>query len=215
MKQFAILVVTLFGLVFVGNAQQSGSGASALTGDQAKNVAKILKRHNVMMDFCGCCEKAAPRCIKIEKVTYDTIGVTVTGIDIGTGEKYKKTVDVAETWVPQLKDRRMSRMQCVGKSAGIQCDPCDPPSVPTGKVGEKMLAMELDGLMDAEDGGKSVKHMVKENEKKDGKMVVERKAERIEGMEAKKPKLGKQAPFEKKELQLKRPAARPQILKMQ
>ena len=200
MKKIAILVVSVFAVAFVCNAQQKGSSASALTGDQAKNVAKMLKRHNVMMDFCGCCEKSTPLCIKIEKVTYDSIGVTVTGTDITTGEKYKKTVDVAETWVPQLKERKISKMQCVGKEAGIQCDPCTTPSVPTGKVGEKMLIMELDGLMEAE-GGRSIKSADKGNGLEiDRAKVAERKAERVEGQEVKKTELKKGVQLDKRRI---------------
>ena len=149
MKKFAILVASLLVMGVVCSAQQKDNEASTLTAEQAKSVAKILKQHNVMMNFCGCCEKSSVQCIKIGKVTYDSVSVNVSGVNIETGAKYSRIIDVADIWVPQLRSRRISDMQCVGLLAGIQCDPCMSPSLPTGKVGEDMLTMELDGLMEA------------------------------------------------------------------
>lgn len=199
MKKIAIIAIAVFSMVFVCSAQQKGSNASVLTGSQAKQVAKLLKRHNVMIDFCGCCEKSPQQCIKIDKVMNDSISVTVTGTDMASGEKYKKTIDVAEVWVPRLKERRIMQMQSVGQMAGIPCDPCTAPSVPTGKLGEKMLAMELDGLMEAE-GGKAAEVQRKGDSKAKAEFV-ERKAEHIDGHQPNKTiTRQKQVPIEKKRI---------------
>lgn len=149
MKGHLVLLVAMVAPMLVCNAQNADGGVSALTGVQASQVAKILRQHNVMMEYCGCCEVPAMSCVEIKKVTSDTVGVTVMGVNIETGEQYVKRIDVAETWVPQLAGGAISKMQCVGQMAKVNCDPCTNPSVPSGEVGKKMLALELDGLMEA------------------------------------------------------------------
>lgn len=198
MRSITVLALTIL-VSFVCSAQQKDNNASALTGSQAKQVAKILKRHNVMVDFCGCCEKSSPQYIKIEKVMSDSIGVTVTGLNIANGAKYIKTVDVAEVWLPQLKDRRISTLKCVGQSAGIPCDPCTAPLLPTGALGDKFLAMELDGLMEAT-GGKSEVSLQRKDNVNGKDVMVERKAERVAGQagDGKSTMLKKQVPLERK-----------------
>ena len=149
MKKHLMLLAAMVAPMLVCNAQKADDGASALTGVQASQVAKILRQHNVMMEYCGCCEVPAMSCVEIKKVTSDSVSVTVSGVNIATGEQYTKKIDVAETWVPQLAGGAISKMQCVGQMAKVNCDPCTNPSVPSGEVGKKMLALELDGLMEA------------------------------------------------------------------
>lgn len=131
-------------------AQTVANSASVLTPNQSSRVAKVIRQHNVIMDFCGCCESSKPQCIQVSDVKHDSISVSVIGIDIATGKKYSKTIDVAETWIPVMVGKQVKKMACVGRSAGVNCEPCTEPSVPTGSVGEKMLALELDGLMETD-----------------------------------------------------------------
>lgn len=156
MKGHFILLAALVAPIMLCNAQKADNNASALTESQASQVAKILLQHNVMMEYCGCCEVAAKSCVQILKVTHDSVSVTVNGVNLENGEKYVKKIDVAEAWVPQLTSGAISKMQCVGQLAKINCDPCTNPSVPSGEVGKKMLALELDGLMEAS-GSKATK----------------------------------------------------------
>ena len=129
-------------------AAQGGEMGSVLTNEQAMRVAKQLKQHNTMMEYCGCCEKPVATCVRIGKVTSDSISVTVTGTDLATGKAYERKVDVAEIWLPVLKSGRIEKLECLGLLASVTCDPCTHPSLPTGQVAAKMLAAELDGFME-------------------------------------------------------------------
>ena len=149
MKKHAMILVALVAPMLICSAQKVDGGASALTATQAAQVAKILRQHNVMMEYCGCCEKPSVSCVKISKVSYDSVSVNVKGVNMETGAAYSKTIDVAEAWVPQLATGTISKMLSVGQLAKINCDPCTTPSVPTGELGRKVLTVEMDGLMEA------------------------------------------------------------------
>lgn len=192
MKKHLILLAAFVLPMLLCNAQKSDNEASALTAEQASKVAKILRQHNAMIEYCGCCETPAAKYIQISKVSHDSVSVTVTGTNIETGERYKKVVDVAEVWTPQLTSGSISKMQCVGLLAKINCDPCTNPSVPTGGIGKKMLELELDGLMEAsgEKPAKEVKYDLK-NQNRDldaAKKISKRKVDNINKSLSKEPK---------------------------
>lgn len=215
MKKQGFLFAVLMLPALLCVAQKSETSASVLTAEQAQQVAKILRQHNVMAEYCGCCEKSAIWCVKINRVYADSIGVTVYGEDLETGERYKKVIDVAETWVPKLNMGRIEKLECVGQLAKVNCDPCTTPSVPLGNVGKKMLEMELDGLMEAGEGKLAKDSKDSKADKKDLSEIKLRKAEMIgkgqkpvikPGMEARKQPLLKKGDLPLKKIQKPTPS---------
>ena len=174
MRLVSFIVAVAFMMPMIGNAQQGvNDRPTPIKAAEANRAAKLLRQHNVMVDFCGCCEKASPVYVKIKKVTVGESTIRVLGSDIETGKPYDKEVDVARTWVPIVMKGELKQMSCIGQMSGVKCDPCTTLSTPRGDIGAKIKEIEKDGLLEASDEVDKVDNKVSRNPNKPSRLDSE------------------------------------------
>lgn len=166
MKKVLLLSTLLLSFVFV--YAQDKTMPVELNDSQAASVAKVLRQHNIMINFCGCCDRSTPEYIQIKKVTVESNQVIVVGTNIVTNKEFNNIVDAVKTWVPLVVNGQIKQIDCVAVKAGINCDPCTVLAAPRGEVADKVLSIEKDGLLDYNGGNRSVeKPVAKPNKVKD------------------------------------------------
>lgn len=152
------LLLTL-AVVCIAVAWSYADEPSSYTPTQCAQAVKLLKSHNVMIDFCGCCEvRKKPVYVQIKSVVTDSTTIIVKGTDIESGKSYDEFVDLNAVWLPFVLNGELKKIECACVKMGWKCNPCTSLATPTGDIGQKVLDIEKEGLMDPierSNGGKN------------------------------------------------------------